>query len=148
MHNERFAIVRSIDAGCPPEVVLAHILDPATWPEWQPEITSTHGPKTVVVGAVVDGRARMLGFDVDGRSHATQVSDRHFEEDVFVGVRMRIRYEVSADGSRTVVTHKLYADLPRGFFGGLLAFFLRRRLRVMQREALKQLVAQAEASAS
>lgn len=86
----------------------------------------------------------MLGFLVDGHSTTTDVGSAHYEEDVLVGVRMRVRYEVEQTIDGALVTANLFADLPRGLAGGLVSFFLRWRLRRMQRTALKLLVAQSE----
>lgn len=127
---------------------MALVLDATSWPRWQPEIVATEGPSRVSPGDVVHGHARMLGFHVAGHSTAARVAERAFEEDVVVGVRLRVRYEVTPDGDGTVVTHRLTSDLPRGILGYILSFFLRWRLRAMQRAALRELVAQSEASCS
>jgi hypothetical protein len=66
----------------------------------------------LAAGDVVRGEADLLGFEVAGLSTATRVEETLFEEDVIVGVRMRIGYRVHADGAGTLVTHSLLADLP------------------------------------
>lgn len=111
--------------------------DPDTWPRWQPEIVHAAGPDPLWVGDVVDGVALMLGFFVHGRSTITSVAADHLEEEVVVGVRIRVRYDLSAapDGS-TLITHRLFADLPQGVSGRVLSFFLKWRLRRMQRHVL------------
>jgi hypothetical protein len=124
--------------------VIATILDPSTWPAWQPEIVSAAGPSRLERGGVVEGRARMLGFGVTGRSTAVEVGDLVFEEDVVVGVTMRLRFEVRPSSQGSVVTQRLTAELPGGFAGRLLGLLLRWRLRRMQRMALERLAAQAE----
>ena len=86
----------------------------------------------------------MLGFHVDGHSTTTGVDSTHYEEDVVVGVRMRVRYEVEPATDGALVTARLFADLPGGLAGRLVSFFLRWRLGHMQRTALKRLVAQSE----
>lgn len=86
----------------------------------------------------------MLGFHVDGHSTTTGVGSTHYEEDVVVGVRMRVRYEVEPAADGALVTARLFADLPSGLAGRLVSFFLRWRLGHMQRTALKLLVAQSE----
>ena len=86
-----------------------------------------------------------MGFDVRGRSAVVDVDDRVFFEDVIVGVRMRIRYTVTPDGSGSVIGHHMEADLPAGPLGRLLSVFLARRLRKMQSELLEKLRLQVEA---
>ena len=78
--------------------MMKHVLDATAWPAWQPEIIATEGNKRVAEGDIVSGKARMLGFGVEGRSYATKVEENVFEEDVVVGVAMRVRYEVRPDG--------------------------------------------------
>ena len=141
-----FKIQRSARAACDPSSVMGHVLDPASWTAWQPEIMSTEGPAPLSKGDVVSGRAEMLGFvGVEGRSTATYVGDGSFEEDVVVGISMRIRYEVKPDGEGSVITHYLESDLPRGPSGRLLSLLLRWRLRRLQKTALERLVLQTEA---
>jgi hypothetical protein len=128
-----------------PSEVMANLLDPSTWPAWQPEIITSEGPSPLRKGDVVTGSADMLGFaGVQGRSSAVDVGESHFEEDVVVGIGMRIRYEVDSDGNGALVTHRLESDLPTGFSGRLLSFLLRKRLRRLQRTALERLAAQSE----
>lgn len=126
---------------------MTHLLDATTWPAWQPEIVTTEGPSKVVEGDLVSGTARMLGFNVEGRSVALRVEEQVFEEDVVVGVAMRVRYEVHPAGEGCRVVHHLESNLPTGVTGRLLSFFLRRRLKKMQRTAVERLVAQSEAAA-
>lgn len=121
---------------------------PATWPEWQPEILRTSGPETLEAGDVVTGRARMLGFDVDGQSVAVEVGPGVFEQHSVVGVGMTIRYELARGTGGVMITHRLVSDLPRGPLGVLLSVFLKRRLSKMQKEVLRRLKLQAEASSS
>ena len=121
------------------------VRDPKTWPRWQPEIVSTEGPAPLDEGDDVYGYAEMLGFRVEGHSKSVTVSAGTYEEDVVVGVRMRILYEVGRDGSgKTVVTRRLSALLPGGFAGRILSFFLKRRLTRMQNGVVEELVRQAE----
>ena len=125
------------------------VRDPGTWPQWQPEILSTDGPAPLEQGDDVYGRAAMLGFRVEGHSKSVVARQTTYEEDVVVGVRMRIVYEVtpSREGA-TVVTRRLSTALPGGFAGRVLSFFLARRLRRMQDGVLDELVRKAEASSS
>ena len=139
-----FSIRHSRTARCSPDALLRQIVDPATWPSWQPEIISTGPPGPLRPGDTVEGRARLLGFAVEGRSSAVSVTPDSFEEDVIVGVRMRVRYEVEASGNETRITRHLSAHLPRGVAGRVLSFFLKRRLRSMQMGVLDGLVRQAE----
>lgn len=88
----------------------------------------------------------MLGFDVDGKSTALAVERDHFQEDVIVGVRMRVSYEVESAPDGVLIKHNVQAELPGGPMGTLLSVFLRRRLKKMQDEALRGLAVQAEAS--
>ena len=117
------------------------IADPSTWADWQPEIVSSEGPAPLTAGDVVDGHASMLGFQVAGRSVAIEVGPRVLEEDVIVGVRMIVRYSVASTDAGTVVTRRLTAELPGGPMGRLLSFFLKRRLKTMQRRVLDELSA-------
>ena len=121
------------------------ILSPATWPEWQSEIIRAEGPQRIGPGDSVTGDARLVGFKVQGRSDARHVDASIFEEDVIVGVRMLVRYEVRPSGGGAVLTRSLEADLPGGPSGWLLSVVLRARLRKMQRRLLRELIAQAEA---
>jgi hypothetical protein len=132
-------------ARCEPGTVMDLVRDPKTWPRWQPEIVSTEGPAPLEEGDDVYGHADMLGFRVEGHSKSVGVSDEAYEEDVIVGVRMRIVYEVGRDRSgNTVVTRRLSALLPGGFAGRVLSFFLKRRLTRMQNGVVDALVRQAE----
>lgn len=134
-------------ARCEPETVLELVRDPKTWPRWQPEIVSTEGPSPLKEGDDVYGHARMLGFEVEGHSKTVGVTPDAYEEDVIVGVRMHIVYEVSRDASgSTVVTRKLSALLPGGLAGRVLSVFLKRRLTRMQNGVVEELVRQAERS--
>lgn len=142
----QFEIEDSRTARCSPETILGRVLDASTWPEWQPEIISTSPSRRIVKGDAVEGRAELLGFVVDGRSSAITVEKDAFEEDVIVGVRMRVRYSVTSSPEGTTVTRRLTAVLPGGFSGRILTFFLKRRLRKMQRGVLESLVAQAESA--
>lgn len=128
------------------ESVMKLVLDPSTWALWQPEIEIARGPAPIREGDVVEGRARMLGFTgVDGRSTAVHVTDSIFEEDVVVGVRMKITYEVRPRADGVEVTRRLTAHLPGGLWGRVLSMFLKRRLEKMQSSVLEALTAQAEA---
>lgn len=120
------------------------ITDPATWPRWQSEILETTGPSPLFEGDQVEGRATLLGFAVDGRSSTMTATGTTFVEDVIVGVRMRVEYEVQESGGSTRVTRRLTASLPGGFSGRALSFLLKRRLKGMQKGVLEALVAQAE----
>lgn len=122
---------------------MRRVLDPATWPSWQPEILSTEGPETLGEGDVVTGRARLLGFTVQGTSTTMSVDEGEFVEDVVVGVRMRILYRVEERDGGSLVTRRLEADMPSGFAGRILALFLRLRLRRMQDRVLDALTGQA-----
>lgn len=81
----------------------------------------------------------MLGFEVGGRTVALVTSDRVFEEEVIVGVRMRIRYEVESAGDGTIISRHLTADLPGGLAGRLLSALLKPRLRKMNEQVLDEL---------
>ena len=132
-------------ARCDPEAVMALVRDPKTWPRWQPEILSTDGPERLEPGDDVYGHASMLGFRVEGHSKTVSASQAAYEEDVVVGVRMRITYDARQDATgRTLVTRRLSALLPGGVAGRLLGFFLRRRLTAMQEGVVDELVRQAE----
>ena len=140
-----YVIADSRAAACSVDQVVRVLRDPSTWPEWQTEIIETTGPAPLEQGDEVEGRAKLLGFEVDGRSKSISAGVRTFEEDVIVGVRMRVMYEVTETATGVTVTRRLTAYLPRGFSGRALSFFLKRRLKAMQRGVLDALVAQAEA---
>jgi Polyketide cyclase / dehydrase and lipid transport len=122
-----------------PEEVMGLLLDPRSWPRWQPEVVSADGPHPLRTHDVARGRARMLGFAVHGHSTTVGAGVDHFEQDVIVGVRMRIRYEVEPAGSGSAITHQLECDLPGGASGRFLSFFLRGRLQKLQTRALSLL---------
>ena len=121
---------------------MAMIADPQTWPKWQPEIRATKGPERLGPGAEVDGVARMLGFDVEGKSRITEIDAAVLEEDVVVGVRMRVRYEVKPQGNGTIVARTVSSRLMGGVLGRGLSFLLRRRLIAMQKRVLANLADQ------
>jgi hypothetical protein len=137
--SRRFVTVRSEPVPLPPEAVMDRIRRPATWPSWQPEIEAADGPEVLEAGDEVSGPARLLGFHVDGRAHVLSVDESALEQDVLVGVRMRLRYEVRAGPSGSVVTHRLAVRLPSGLSGRLLSLFLKPRLRRLQAQALGRL---------
>lgn len=126
--------------GADPERVMALIADPSTWPAWQPEVLGTRGSSPVRRGSVVEGRARMLGFDVDAHSTVTEASRSAVEHDVVVGVRMRVRYRLSDAPGGCLLEHRIETDLPGGLSGRVLSLFLRPRLRRMQQRMLDNLV--------
>lgn len=138
-----FEIERSVETRASADVVIRRVLTPSTWPEWQSEIVTAEGPERLAEGDVVEGRARLLGFDVRGRSTATGVAQDAFEEDVIVGVRMRISYRAQPRRGGSIVTHRMQADLPAGAAGTVLSWLLARRLRRMQVTLLERLSDQA-----
>jgi hypothetical protein len=144
--GRRYEIDDERSARCSVADVVSVLHDSSSWPQWQPEIISVEGSPRLETGDVVRGSARMLGFGVHGHSTITEAGDGGFSEDVLVGVRMKVTYEVRADGDGAVVVQRLRADLPGGISGRLLSLLLRPRLRRMQREALRQLVRRAESS--
>lgn len=146
--NKRYRIEDSTLVSAPPDLVMRKILSPKTWPQWQSEIIRTEGPELVAEGDRITGEATLLGFEVQGRSDATQVTEDVFVEDVIVGVRMVVTYRVRRSSGGTIVTRQLEADLPRGVAGGVLAVLLKKRLHHMQKRLLRDLSAQAEAEAS
>jgi Polyketide cyclase / dehydrase and lipid transport len=143
--DDAYVVESAKVSRCAPEDLMNAILDASQWPKWQPEIVMTAADGRVAEGEIVDGRAKMLGFAVDGRSQAERVTDSDFEEDVIVGVRMRIRYEVRPHRDGSEVRVRLATRLPTGFSGRLLSLLLRYRLRRMQKIGIERLVAQAEA---
>lgn len=126
------------------ELVRKHIAAPETWPEWQSEILATDRPQWADRREVVHGKARLLGFDVHGRSLTTASEPSLFQQDVVVGVRMRVRYSIEDRSGGCLITHRLEADLPGGLTGRALSVLLARRLRKMQVDLLKRLKAQLE----
>lgn len=125
--------------------VVDQLLRPSTWPVWQSEILSATGPEKIDAGDLVQGRAEMMGFRVSGQSVADRVADGVVREQVVVGVGMQITYEVEEVEGGTKITHTLVSRLPDGPMGRVLSFFLRRRLRAMQRALLEKLPHAAEA---
>ncbi len=142
----RFSSRRQRFARASTAEVMRLIVSPHERPRWQPEIVAMEGPDLLARGDVQEGRARMLGFDVDGKSTALVVERDRFEEDVIVGVRMRVSYKVEPAPDGVLIKHDVHAELPGGPMGTLLSVFLRRRLKKMQDEALRRLAVQAEAS--
>lgn len=123
------------------DATLARLRKPLAWPEWQSEISATEGPEEVAAGDHVTGDATMLGFAVGGRADILHVGDDGLEQDVIVGIRMRVRYELTEDPSGWRLTHRLTVDLPGGASGRVLSFFLKRRLRRMQGLLIRKLAA-------
>jgi hypothetical protein len=142
-----YRISDHIDASVAPDVVMSRILDPHSWIEWQSEIKTIEGPPSLEEGDEVTGDAALVGFQVRGRSEAVVVTGDRFVEDVLVGVRMVVTYDVAPSPAGTVITRTLEADMPRGVAGRVLSLLLRVRLRRMQKRALRELAAQAEAAA-
>lgn len=134
---------RTIDR--PADAVMKVINDPMTWPKWQSEIVETDGKAPLAEGDEVQGRAKLLGFVVSGRSSTLTSTPTSFVEDVIVGVRMRVEYEIRESSGGTLITRRLTAALPTGVAGRVLSFFLKRRLKAMQEGVLDALVGQAEA---
>lgn len=134
-------------AKCPPDVVIRQLLDASRWPRWQPEIVATVGPQRVHVGDIVRGHADLLGFGVAGQAAIEEVPDDGLVEDVLVGVRMRVTYQVEPRGADSLVRATIVTEAPTGISGRVLGFLLRRRLRRMQRTALDRLTRLAEAQA-
>jgi hypothetical protein len=143
-----FFLERNAPARCAPSSAVDVILDPSTWSRWQPEILSASGPAPLSTGDVVRGEASMLGFVVHGHSTALEAGARSFDQDVIVGIRMRVRYDVQPGGGGSLITHRLTADLPRGLWGRVLSLFLRGRLRRLQKNTLRNLVVELEASST
>lgn len=144
-HRTRpFSTQSSTVIAVPAQKVRERIEASETWPRWQSEILDTERPDWVEAHQVVHGKARLLGFDVHGRSVTLISNDSDFEQDVVVGVRMRVHYSVEARGSGALVTHRLTADLPGGLAGRVLSALLSRRLRKMQADLLSRLKDQLE----
>lgn len=141
-----FRTERSVVARADTARIAGFLADPSTWPAWQSEILRTDGPDRIEVGAIVNGRASMLGFEVDGMNVTTGVDETIIEQDAVVGVGMTITYALQPEGEGVRITHLLTSDLPSGTLGRVLSFFLARRLKKMQRDLLENLVAQVEAS--
>jgi hypothetical protein len=121
------------------DAALAQLRDPSTWSSWQSEIGRAEGPAPLEAGDHVLGDATMLGFAVAGRADVVAADEREVHHDVIVGVRMTVRYTLEPAGDGWVLTHRLTADLPRGFSGRVLSFFLKRRLRRMQQRLIRDL---------
>ena len=146
--REPYRIEDSIETRADPETVMRRILNPQTWPDWQSEIVRATGPDRIEEGDQVTGDARLVGFKVQGRSDAHVVAEDLYIEDVIVGVRMVVTYQVKPISGGAIVIRSLEADLPRGIAGSMLSVVLRAKLRRMQKKLLRDLSAQAEAGAS
>src|SRR5688500_18739198 len=109
-----YVIQHSRSTTCSPDALMKVIVDPTTWPQWQSEIVETVGEAPLDEGDRVEGRAKLLGFEVNGLSTTVAATPASFVEDVIVGVHMRIEYTVDERGSGTVVTRRLTATLPSG----------------------------------
>lgn len=142
-----YRITDHIDAQADQTAVMSRVLAPKTWPAWQAEIKTVEGPDRIEEGDQVSGDAALVGFRVQGRSDAHVVDEGLFIEDVIVGVRMVITYEVTRTDRGTRITRTLEADLPGGLLGSVLTLVLRAKLRRMQKKLLAELAAQAEADA-
>lgn len=145
-HRTKFFETQSSEViSAAPEKVRARIEASETWPEWQSEILATEQPDWAEAHQVVHGKARLLGFDVHGRSLTVASEETVLEQDVIVGVKMRVRFTVEPSGpAGSVVTHRLTADLPGGLAGTMLSALLARRLRRMQGDLLRRLKSQLE----
>ncbi|MFN2525787.1 MAG: hypothetical protein ABR505_05930 [Actinomycetota bacterium] len=144
----RFHSVKKLRTSAEPKDVIDLLSRPDQRPNWQPEILWMRGPDRLAEGDEQYGRARMMGFEVAGRSRTIAASNGVFEEEALIGVRLRIRYEITDADGGIEIAHHLTADLPRGFWGRIVSLFLRSRLRVMQLRALRNLAAQTEPESS
>jgi hypothetical protein len=138
-------VVRERVARCDPDVVMRYLLDSTSWPRWQPEIVATTGPQEVKTGDLVRGHADLLGFGVAGQAAIEEVRRRSFTEDVLVGVRMKVSYELLDDARGCKVRATVVTEAPTGLSGRILGLLLRRRLRSMQSTALERLARLSEA---
>lgn len=144
-HRTRsFETESSTAISAPAEQIRTRIAAWETWPQWQSEILETEQPRWAEPREIVHGKARLLGFDVHGRSLTTVSDSTRFEQDVVVGVRMRVLYSIEQRDDACVVTHRLSADLPGGLAGRALSIVLARRLRKMQVDLLTRLKSQLE----
>lgn len=144
----RYAIEDELVSAADPHRVMARLRDATTWPQWQSEIISADGSHEVEQGDEIFGVARLVGFRVEGRSHAVEVEDHIFAEDVIVGVRMQVTYTIEPSANGTRITRRLEANLPRGVLGSMLSVTLRWKLRRMQKRVLVTLARQLEAEPS
>src|SRR5687767_4598966 len=140
--RREFSLKASRGSSAPPNAIMARLARPATWPDWVPEITSTESEPVVGAGDDVEGLAEMLGFRVNGRARVTEVTGTRFVQDVVIGVRIVASYEVEASGQGSIIHHELLVSAPRGPAGRILTFFLRGRLRAMQKRLLHNLSSQ------
>lgn len=138
----QFSLALSRRSAASPDEIRARLVRPATWPDWVPEISDTKSKEVVGPGDDVEGLAEMLGFRVNGRARVTEASEDLFVQDVVIGVRIVARYEIEPSGDGSVIRHELIVSAPRGPTGRLLTFFLKGRLRAMQKRLLRNLSAQ------
>ena len=137
--TRRFVVESSRRSARSAADVMRLVEDSSTWPAWQPEILSTEGPEIRDLREVVSGRARMLGFEVQGQSTTMTSDPTLFVSDVIVGVRMNVVYRVEEGPTGCVITRRLEAELPGGVAGRIVGAFLRIRLRTMQDRVLDAL---------
>ena len=129
------------------ENVMRLIQDPWTWPRWVPEIVEINRvADSAPSEGGIDGRASMLGFEVDGHARVLQSQDDFFANEVTVGVRMAASYQVEETSVGCRVTHRFEVVAPGGPAGKVLGLMLRGRLRKMQRQLLRNLAAAAIAT--
>jgi hypothetical protein len=145
---ETYTLTDSAPAAATIEAVMDQLRMPENRKQWQSEIVWMKGPEGLTVGDSVEGLADMMGFRVEGRATTTDLGPNHYEEDVVVGVRMRMRFEIVPAEDGVVVKHILEAPLPGGLAGKILSVFLKRRLRRMQAESLRNLCRYAGSDAS
>lgn len=101
--------------------VMRLIRAPWTWPRWLPEIVEIDRvADSAPSDGGIDGRANMLGFEVDGHARALQSRDDFFADEVTVGVRMAASYRVEEASQGCRVTHRFEVVPPGGPCGKVL----------------------------
>lgn len=133
--------VREVPA--PPLAVWAKIADPAERPVWMTELRRVDAATgEVQVGDRFSGASAILGHEFLGESQVTEVErGKLLAEEIVIGARFVSRWELvaSGDGRSTTLHHVIDVQFPKGVFGAVERWVLRRRLLRMQRTSLEAL---------
>lgn len=136
----------AIDIAATPAEVFAVVRDGQNRPGWMPELEVTDAPaRPLAAGDRVRGRSVAFGHRVPGLSDVLAVEDgRVLEEDVIVGVRLRITWSFTSAGGATRCTQAIDVAGPTGPLGPVLRWVLSVRVRLLQRRTLARLRKQVE----